>query len=85
MVGARNGHRVGVALYEDVVVAIVLDYFRNLAEGGHGAAVDLVAARLEEHVVGKRDIDHAFEHAHVDLVLVGARERTGSGWWRAPG
>ncbi len=76
-VGAGYGHIVGIAFHKHVVVPVVLYYLGNLAEGLHGALVHLVAAALEEHIVGQRYVYHALKHAHVHLVQLVARQGAG--------
>ena len=73
----RNGHVVGIAFHEDVVVLIVGDDLGNLGERFARAVTDFVAAALVEHVVGEGNVDHAFKHLHVHVVHLFAREGTG--------
>ena len=65
--GGIDGHIVGVALDEHVVILVVHNDLGNLAERLFGAVVDFVTATLVEHVIGQRDVDNALEHPHVNL------------------
>ena len=75
-VGARDGHIVGVAFYQDFELTIVGQDLGDLRERGFRPIVYLVRAGTVEHVVGERHIDYALEHLHVDLLQFVASERT---------
>ena len=72
----HQAYVVGIAPYEDIIVAVVLDNLGDFAKCLHSAFVNLVAARFEEHVVGKRDVNNTFEHLDIDFIGLRRRERT---------
>lgn len=76
-IGARDGDVVGVALYQHVVVFIILDDLGNLAENVHSGGGDVVAAAFVKHVVGKGDVDHSFQHFDINVFQFVGVERTG--------
>lgn len=73
----RDGHVVGVAFDQHVILLVVGDDFGNLREGLAGAFADFIRARLVEHVVGQRDVDYALDDLHVDFLAFLRGERAG--------
>ncbi len=76
-IGAADRHIVRVALHKHTVVLVVLDNLGNLVKNVHRLGRDFITTRLEEHIVGQRDIDHPFQDLHIDILKLRGVERTG--------
>ena len=74
---AADGHIVGIAFDEHLVVLVVGDDLGDLGEGLSSLVGDLIRAGAIEHVVVERDIDHAFQHLYIDVLEFFLRKGTG--------